>query len=59
VVTVAVIAVGLLTWVGVTLLIDGWLRRDRRPDLAERLRPFLFEMLADETQRWLDERYRP
>jgi hypothetical protein len=52
---VALIAVGLLTWTGVALMWDAWLRRERRPDLVERLRPFRFDSVADEAQSWLDE----
>jgi hypothetical protein len=48
------ILVFFLVWVGTTLLIDAWLRRPRRPDLAERLRPFRPSSLADEAQDWLD-----
>jgi hypothetical protein len=51
----AVIAVGLLTWAGSTLLLDAWWRRQKRPDLAERLRPFQPDSLADEAKQWLDE----
>jgi hypothetical protein len=43
---------GVLFWVGATLIIDGYLRRQRRPDLAERLRPF-HPSIADEAQEWL------
>jgi hypothetical protein len=50
----AVIAVGLLVWAGTTLILDGWLRRPGRPDLAERLRPFPPSSLADEARDWLD-----
>ncbi len=34
------IVAGLLVWAGATLLIDAWVRHRRRPDVAERLRPF-------------------
>jgi hypothetical protein len=47
---VAVIAVGLLVWTGTTLLLDVWWRRPRRPDLAERPRPFQPVNLADQGQ---------
>jgi hypothetical protein len=50
----AVIVVGLLTWAGSTLLLDAWWRRRRRPDLAERLRPFRSIVVADEARDWLD-----
>ena len=56
---VALVAVGLLTWAGATLLLDAWWRCWQRPDLAEMLRPFRPDSLADEAQRWLNERYRP
>jgi hypothetical protein len=46
------IVVGLLVWAGVTLMIDGWLRRPRRPDLADRLRPFQ-PSVGDEAEVWL------
>ena len=51
---VAVIAVGVLTWASVAWVIDAWMRRDRRPDVAERLRPFGPASVADEAQRWLE-----
>jgi hypothetical protein len=50
----AVVAFGLLTWAGSTLLLDAWWRRGSRPDLAERLRPFQPADLADEARQWLD-----
>jgi hypothetical protein len=49
VLVVLVIVAGLLVWVGATLIIDGWLRRPRRPDLVERLRPFQ-PYVADEAE---------
>jgi hypothetical protein len=55
---VALVAVGLLTWAGVTLLWDAWLRRDKRPDLTKRLRPLGFDSVADEARFWPDERDR-
>jgi hypothetical protein len=50
----ALIAVGLLVWAGTTLIVDGWQRRPKRPDLAERLRPFQPGSLADQARDWLD-----
>jgi hypothetical protein len=50
----AVIAVGLLVWAGTTLILDAWWLRPRRPDLAERQRPFQPASLADEARQWLD-----
>jgi hypothetical protein len=41
-----------LVWTGVTLIIDGLVRRTRRPDLAERLRPFQ-PSVGDEAELWL------
>ena len=55
-VVLASIAVGLSTWAGVALLWDAWLRREKRPDLTERLWSFRCDTVADEAQRWLDER---
>jgi hypothetical protein len=52
---IAPVVVGLLTWGGTTLLIEACRRRDKRPDLAERLRPFHFDSVGDEAQRWLEE----
>jgi hypothetical protein len=49
------IVVGLLTWAGSTLLLDAWWRRQRRPGLTERLRPFQPVDLADEARQWLDQ----
>jgi hypothetical protein len=51
----ALIAVGLLVWAGTTLMLDGWMRRSKRPDPAERLRPSQPVDLADEARDWLDE----
>jgi hypothetical protein len=48
------VVAGALFWVGATLIIDGYLRRQRRPDLAERLRPFQPSSVADEAEVWLD-----
>jgi hypothetical protein len=50
----AVITVGLLVWAGTTLIFDGWMRRSRRPDLAERRRPLRPVDLADQARDWLD-----
>jgi hypothetical protein len=44
--------VGLLTWAGVTLLLDA--RRRRRCDLIDRLRPFQPRSVADQAHAWLD-----
>jgi hypothetical protein len=49
----ALILVGVLVWIGATLLIDPWLGRRRRPDLAERLPPFQATSLANEAEWWL------
>jgi hypothetical protein len=48
------VVVFLLVWAGVTLMIDGWVRRQRRRDLTERLWPFRPATVADEAQRWLN-----
>lgn len=51
-VTVEVLLVaGLLSWGGTTLLLDAWLTQ-RRPSLADRLRPFSGSV-ADEAEVWL------
>ena len=34
-----IIVVGLLVWAGTTLLLDAWMKRQRRPSLAERSSP--------------------
>jgi hypothetical protein len=47
-----VIVAGLLVWAGSTLLIDAWLQRRPRPDLAERLRS-VQPSVADEAEVWL------
>lgn len=47
-----------LIWAGVTLIIDAWMRREGRPDLTERLRPFQPQSLADEAQEWLQRQER-
>jgi hypothetical protein len=54
-VVVGVVAVGLLSWAGVALQWDSWLRRERRSDLTERLQPFQFDSVADEARSWLDD----
>jgi hypothetical protein len=51
---VALVAVGLLVWVGATLLIDAAIRH-RRPSLTERLTPYQHDSLADEAHRWLQQ----
>jgi hypothetical protein len=33
---ILIVAIGLLTWAGATVLLDAWWRRDRGPDLTER-----------------------
>jgi hypothetical protein len=48
-----ILVVGLLMWTGTTLLLDAWWRW-KRPDLADRLRPFRPTTIADEAQHWLD-----
>ena len=52
--TPALIPVLVLVWAGVTLIIDGWTRRSRRPSLAERSVPSMSESIAAEAQAWLD-----
>ena len=50
---VALLAVAfLLLWAGMTLLIDSWVRRQRRPSLYERLAPYV-PTVADEAELWL------
>lgn len=46
------VAAGLLVWAGAALIIDAVTAR-RRPDLAERLRPYQPRSVSDEAQRWL------
>jgi hypothetical protein len=46
-VVVALMVFFMLTCAGATLLLDAWLRRSRRRDLAERLRPFQPSSLAE------------
>jgi hypothetical protein len=48
VVVAALLAVGFLTWAGVTPLLDAWWRRCDRPDLSERLRPYRQRWVTDE-----------
>jgi len=51
--TVAVLVVaGLLVWAGAALIIDSFSGR-RRPDLAERLKPYQPRSVGDEAERWL------
>ena len=49
---ILLVVVGMLVWAGVTLIIDGWIHRRHRPDLAERLRPFQ-PSVGDEAEVWL------
>jgi hypothetical protein len=49
------VVAGLMVWVGATLMIDGWIRRPRRPDLAEPLWRYRLITVADEAQEWLDQ----
>jgi hypothetical protein len=43
---------GLLVWAGAALIIDSLTGR-RRPDLAERLRPYQPRSVGHEAERWL------
>jgi hypothetical protein len=45
------VVTGMLVWVLATFAIS-WMRQHRRPDLAERLRPFQ-PGLAEEAEDWL------
>lgn len=46
--------VGLLVWAGTTLLLDAWIKRQRRPSLAERqLAPYRQRHVSDEAEEWL------
>ena len=50
--TIALLVVAfLMLWAGVALILDGWPRR--HPDLAERLRPYGAQSLAEEAEDWL------
>jgi hypothetical protein len=53
---VRLIVAGILVWTGAMLLLGSWWRRERRPELAERLRPFQPGSLADEAHDWLHNR---
>ena len=46
---------GLMTWSGVTFLIDAQIRRNRRPDLVERLLPYQPASVAAEAESWLQQ----
>jgi hypothetical protein len=48
---VLLVAAGIIGWVGATLLIDACLRRQGRPDLTERLRPYQPNTLGDTLRR--------
>ncbi len=52
-VILAFIGIGFLVWAGSALLIDAWLRRSRRPTLAERLGPYQPTSVAEEAERWI------
>ena len=47
---------GLLLWAGPALLLDAWIRRQRRPTLAERLAPYQQRHVSDEAEEWLQGR---
>ena len=52
-----IIVVGLLVWAGTTLLLDAWMKRQRRPSLAERqLAPYRQRHVSDEAEEWLQGR---
>jgi hypothetical protein len=53
-VTPAMIPLFVLVWAGVTLIIDGWTRRRRRPSVDEAFAPLMSESIADEARAWLD-----
>jgi hypothetical protein len=55
-VQVLALVAGIRVWIGTTLLLDAWWQRERRPDLAERLRPLLSDSIAEEARSWLDSR---
>ena len=52
------VVAGIIGWVGATLILDAVLRRQRRPDLVERLLPYqptpLGDTLGDEARDWLN-----
>lgn len=48
------VAVGLMTWAGVALLRDAWLRREKRPDLANRPLAVQARFCGRRGQQWLD-----
>ncbi len=43
-------------WVAATLIIDAWIRRERRPDLVDRLQRYQ-PSVADEAEEWLHQRH--
>jgi hypothetical protein len=47
------VVAAIVGWIGASLIIDAVLRRQRRPDLAEPLRPFQPSAVADEIEDWL------
>jgi hypothetical protein len=49
----ALIVVGILIWIGATLLLDPWWKR-RPEDLVDRLMPCQPGSVADEAEDWLD-----
>src|SRR5262249_41036272 len=54
VIVLLIVVVFLLAWAGVTRMSDGWMRKPRRRNFAERLWPFRPATVADEAQRWLN-----
>ena len=51
-----IIVVGLLAWAGTILLLDAWMKRQRRPSLAERLAPYQQRHVSHEAEEWLQGR---
>jgi len=51
-----VIAVGIMVWAGAAFLVDAWRCRHPAADLLERLERFQPPSVADEAQRWLQDR---
>ena len=48
--------VGLLVWAGTTLLLDAWMKRQRRPSQADSLAPYQQRHVSDKAEEWLQGR---
>jgi hypothetical protein len=53
---IVVVALYLVVWAAFALSMDRWISGRPRPSLLERLQPYQPTSVAEEAQRWLDQR---